>query len=40
MKNSTVEKRRPALIVMAKLIVLVKPLLPVMLLAIVLGVAG
>lgn len=40
MKNSTVEKRRPALVVMAKLIVLVKPLLPVMLLAIVLGVAG
>lgn len=40
MKNSTVEKRRPALVVMAKLIVLVKPLLPVMLLAIVLGVVG
>ena len=40
MKNNKTEKRRPALAVMAKLIVLVKPLLPVMLLAIVLGVAG
>ncbi len=40
MKNNKTEMRRPALIVMAKLIVLVKPLLPVMLLAIVLGVAG
>ncbi len=40
MKTYENQKRRPALIVMAKLIVLVKPLLPVMLLAIVLGVAG
>ena len=40
MKSNETEKRRSALIVMAKLIVLVKPLLPVMLLAIVLGVAG
>ncbi len=40
MKSSKTEKRRPTLVVMAKLIVLVKPLLPVMLLAIVLGVAG
>lgn len=40
MKTYENQKRRPALVVMAKLIVLVKPLLPVMLLAIVLGVAG
>ncbi len=40
MKSKETEKRRPSLIVMAKLIVLVKPLLPVMLLAIILGVAG
>ena len=40
MKSKETEKRRPSLIVMAKLIVLVKSLLPVMLLAIVLGVAG
>lgn len=40
MKTYENQKRRPALIVMAKLIVLIKPLLPVMLLAIVLGVAG
>ncbi len=40
MKNIKTEKRRPAFVVMAKLIVLIKPLLPVMLLAIVLGVAG
>lgn len=40
MKENDSEKRRPALVVMAKLIVLVKPLLPVMLLAIILGVAG
>lgn len=40
MKTYENQKRRPALLVMAKLIVLVKPLLPVMLLAIVLGVAG
>ena len=40
MKTYENQKRRPALIVMAKLTVLVKPLLPVMLLAIVLGVAG
>ena len=40
MKTYENQKCRPALIVMAKLIVLVKPLLPVMLLAIVLGVAG
>lgn len=40
MKSNETEKRRSALIVMAKLIVLVKPLLPVMLLAIVLGVTG
>ena len=40
MKTCENQKRRPALIVMAKLIVLVKPLLPVMLLAIILGVAG
>ena len=40
MKTYENQKRRPALVVMAKLTVLVKPLLPVMLLAIVLGVAG
>ena len=40
MKQNDSEKRRPALVVMAKLIVLVKPLLPVMLLAILLGIAG
>ncbi len=40
MKSNETENRRPALLVMTKLIVLVKPLLPVMLLAIVLGVAG
>ena len=40
MKTYENQKRRPALIVMAKLTVLVKPLLPVMLLAIILGVAG
>ena len=40
MKTYENQKRRPTLVVMAKLIVLVKPLLPVMLLAIVLGVAG
>ena len=40
MKTYENQKRRPALIVMAKLTVLVKPLLPVMMLAIVLGVAG
>ena len=40
MKSNKNQKRRPPLVVMAKLIVLIKPLLPVMLLAIVLGVAG
>ena len=40
MKSNKNLKRRPPLVVMAKLIVLIKPLLPVMLLAIVLGVAG
>lgn len=40
MKNNKTEKRRPALAVMTKLIVLVKPLLPIMLLAIILGVVG
>jgi len=40
MKTYENQKRRPALVVMAKLTVLVKPLLPVMMLAIVLGVAG
>lgn len=40
MKTYENQKRRPTLVVMAKLIVLVKPLLPVMLLAIVLGVSG
>ncbi len=40
MKSNKNQKRRPPLVVMAKLIVLIKPLLPVMQLAIVLGVAG
>jgi len=40
MKTSGYEKRRPAIVVMAKLVVLVKPLLPIMLLAIIFGVTG
>ncbi|MCR4940452.1 MAG: ABC transporter ATP-binding protein/permease [Treponemataceae bacterium] len=40
MEISKREKRRSAPVVMAKLIVIIKPLLPVMLLAIILGVAG
>lgn len=40
MKSNKNQKRRPPLVVMAKLIVLIKPLLPVMLLAIVLGGSG
>ncbi|MCR4713242.1 MAG: ABC transporter ATP-binding protein/permease [Treponemataceae bacterium] len=40
MKNNKPQKRRSALVVMAKLIVLIKPLLPIMLLAIILGVVG
>ena len=40
MKDANTQKRRSAIAVMAKLIVLVKPLIPIMLLAIILGVAG
>ena len=40
MKTNENQKRRAAPVVMAKLIVLIKPLLPIMLLAIILGVAG
>ncbi|MCR4735043.1 MAG: ABC transporter ATP-binding protein/permease [Treponema sp.] len=40
MQTNKNEKRRSALLVMAKLIVLIKPLIPVMLLAIILGIAG